>query len=174
LAVQFLRRVASRDRSRFVSEALAARLEARDVELIRACEIANQDLDVAEIEKEFDGNRRRNGRTMEVIPERGDIWWVALDPVLGSEIRKTRPCVVISVKVLNERRRTVIVLPLSSSPKASPPILIPVSCDGHPAVAVTDKVRAVAKERLGGRLGAVTTEEMAALEDGLRQIMQLG
>ena len=108
-----------------------------------------------------------------MIPERGEIWWVALGPALGLEIRKTRPCVVVSVKVLNERRRTVIVVPLSSSPKASPPILIPVSCDGHPAVAVTDKVRAVAKERLGGRLGAVTTEEMAALEDGLRQIMQL-
>ena len=55
LAVQFLRRVASRDRSRFVSEALAARLEARDAALIRACEIANQDQDVAEIEKELDG-----------------------------------------------------------------------------------------------------------------------
>ncbi len=55
LAVRFLRRVASRDRSRFVSEALAARLEERDVALIRACEIANQDLDVAEIEREFDG-----------------------------------------------------------------------------------------------------------------------
>ena len=54
LAVQFLRRVASRDRSRFVSEALAARLEERNVELIRACEIANQDVDAAEIEREFD------------------------------------------------------------------------------------------------------------------------
>jgi len=55
LAVQFLRRVASRDRSRFVSEALAARLEERDAALIRACEIANQDVDVAEIEREFGG-----------------------------------------------------------------------------------------------------------------------
>jgi hypothetical protein len=55
LAVQFLRRVASRDRSRFVSEALAARLEARDVALTRACEIANQDLDVVKVEREFDG-----------------------------------------------------------------------------------------------------------------------
>jgi mRNA interferase MazF len=97
---------------------------------------------------------------MEAIPERGDIWWVALDPTLGSEIRKTRPCVVVSVKVLNERRRTVI--------------LIPISCDGRPAVAVSDQMRAVAKERLRGRLCVVTTEEMAALEDGLRQIMQLG
>ena len=77
---------------------------------------------------------------MEVIPERGDIWWVSLDPTLGSEIRKTRPCVVISVKALNERRRTVIVVPLSSSPKTSPPILIPISCDGYPAMAVSDQI----------------------------------
>ena len=55
LAVQFLRRVASRDRSRFVSEALAARFEVRDAALIRACETANQDMDLAEIEKELDG-----------------------------------------------------------------------------------------------------------------------
>src|ERR1022692_2369892 len=108
---------------------------------------------------------------MEVIPERGDIWWVALDPTLGSEIRKTRPCVVVSVKVLNERRRTVIVVPLSSSPRASPPILIPIRCDGRSAVAVSDQIRAVAKERLHSRLGVVADEEMAALEDGLRQIM---
>jgi hypothetical protein len=57
LAVQFLSRVASRDRSRFVSEALAARLRERDLELIRACETANQDLEVAEIEKDFDAIR---------------------------------------------------------------------------------------------------------------------
>lgn len=57
LAAQFLRRVASRDRSRFISEALAARLRERDLELVRACEAANQNLDVAEIEKDFDGIR---------------------------------------------------------------------------------------------------------------------
>ena len=109
-----------------------------------------------------------------MIPERGDIWWVALDPTLGSEIRKTRPCVVISVKVLNETRRTVIVVPLSTSPRTSPPILIPISCEGQSAMAVTDQIRAVAKERLRSRLGVVTTEEMTELEEGLRQIMQLG
>ena len=111
---------------------------------------------------------------MEVIPERGEIWWVALDPSLGSEIRKTRPCVVVSVRVLNERRRTVIVVPLSSSPKASPPILIPITCDGQPAVAVSDQIRAVTKERLRSRLGVVAEEELAVLADALRQIMQLG
>ena len=110
---------------------------------------------------------------MEIVPERGEIWWVALDPALASELRKTRPCIVVSARVLNERRRTVIVVPLSSSAKASPPILIPITCDGRPAVAVSDQIRAVAKERLRSRLGTVTMDEMAALEDGLRQIMQL-
>ena len=109
-----------------------------------------------------------------MIPERGEIWWVALDPTLGSEIRKTRPCVVVSLKVLNERRRTVIVVPLSSSPKASPPILIQITCEGRPAVVVSDQIRAVAKERLRARIGVVEEDEMAALEDGLRTIMQLG
>jgi mRNA interferase MazF len=78
------------------------------------------------------------------------------------------------MNVLNERRRTVIVVPLSSSPKASPPILIPITCDGRPVVAVSDQIRAVAKERLLSRLGVVSEAEMLVLEDGLRQIMQLG
>ena len=54
LALQLLERVGSRDRSRFVSEALAARLAERDLALIRACEIANQDLNIAELETEFE------------------------------------------------------------------------------------------------------------------------
>ena len=57
LAAQFLSRVASRDRSRFVSEALVARLAECDAALIRACEIANRDSDVVEIERELDGLR---------------------------------------------------------------------------------------------------------------------
>lgn len=57
LANQFLRRVGSRDRSRFVSEALAARLAERDLLLIRSCEIANGDPEVNKIVNEFDGIR---------------------------------------------------------------------------------------------------------------------
>ncbi len=108
-----------------------------------------------------------------MIPQRGEVWWVALDPTLGSEIRKTRPCVVVSVNILNERRRTVVVVPLSSSPRAGPPIMIPVTCGGQRAVAVSDQLRAVAKERLRTRIGVLKEEELAALDDGLRQILNL-
>ena len=54
LAAQLVLRVSSRDRSRFVSEALAARLQERELALARACEIANEDLDVTAIERDFD------------------------------------------------------------------------------------------------------------------------
>ncbi len=107
-------------------------------------------------------------------PERGEIWWVTLDPTVGSEIRKTRPCVIVSVNILNARRRTVVVVPLSSSPRAVPPVMIPVTCDGQPAAAVTDQIRAVAKERLRARVGVISEDELAAINDGLRQIINTG
>ena len=108
-----------------------------------------------------------------MTPRRGEVWWVALDPTLGSEIRKTRPCVVIGTNVLNERRLTVVIVPLSSGSQAAPPLLIPVVCAGRRAVAVIDQVRAVTKERFTRRLGELSPEELAAVEDGLRLVLEL-
>lgn len=96
-----------------------------------------------------------------------------LDPTLGSEIKKTRPCVVMTTDILNRHRRTVVVIPLSSSPEASPPLLIPVICAGQRAVAVLDQIRAVSKERLYERMGALPQVNMQALEAGLREILEL-
>lgn len=61
LAAQFLSRVPSRERSRFVTEALVARLREREQDLIRACDLANQDQDAAEIEREFEEMRDEIG-----------------------------------------------------------------------------------------------------------------
>jgi mRNA interferase MazF len=108
------------------------------------------------------------------MPQRGEIWWVQLDPTVGAEIRKSRPCLVVSTNVINERRRTVIVIPLSSSPQPSPPLLVPVVCAGRAAVAVVDQIRAVSKERLDRMIASVSNEEMEAIENGLRQILELG
>jgi mRNA interferase MazF len=79
----------------------------------------------------------------------------------------------MSTDIVNERRRTVIVLPLSTSPGPSPPLLISVQCAGRPVVAVVDQLQAVAKERLGTLVGIASPEEMAAIEDGLRRILEL-
>jgi len=106
-------------------------------------------------------------------PRRGEVWWVRLDPTLGSEIKKTRPCLVVGTNVLNERRHTVVVVPLSSAPQAAPPVLVPVVCMGRSAVAVVDQIRAVAKERLTRQMGRISTADLAAVEDALRLVLEL-
>jgi mRNA interferase MazF len=108
------------------------------------------------------------------MPRRGEIWWVRLDPTVGAEIRKSRPCLIVSTNIINERRKTVVVIPLSSSPQPGPPLLIPLVCGGRTAVAVVDQIRAVSKERLGRMIGSVSSEDMGAVENGLRRILELG
>jgi len=108
-----------------------------------------------------------------VEAQRGEIWWVSLDPVLGSEVAKTRPCVILTGNVFNRLRRTVVVIPLSSSPQAGAPLLVPVRCEGREVVAVTDQVRAVAKQRLQRRLGELSVEDMKAVEQGVRDVLEL-
>jgi mRNA interferase MazF len=107
------------------------------------------------------------------MPRRGEVWWVSLDPTKGSEIAKTRPCLVLSTDIVNERRRTVVVIPFSSSPQASPPLLVPVTCQGRRVVAVIDQIRAVAKERLEKPIEILPSDQMEAVEQALREILEI-
>src|SRR4051794_10959141 len=108
-----------------------------------------------------------------VEPRRGEIWWVRLDPTLGSEIAKIRPCVILSGNVFNRLRRTVVVIPLSSSPQPSPPLLVAVRCDGRDVVAVTDQVQSIAKQRLDRLLGELSSEHLDVVEQGVREVLEL-
>ena len=104
---------------------------------------------------------------------RGDIWWVGLDPTQGSEIKKTRPCIVLSHDTLNRLRRTVIVVPLSSAAQVHPPITVSLSCQGKPAVAIVDQIRAVARHRLKERIEAASSEDVAAVTEALRTVLNI-
>ena len=104
---------------------------------------------------------------------RGDIWWVGLDPTQGSEIRKTRPCLVITYDVLNDLRRTVVVIPISSSAEPHPPITVAVTCQGKPGVAIVDQIRAVAKHRFRSRIKRATETDIIAVTNALSQILCL-
>ncbi len=109
-----------------------------------------------------------------MTPRRGEVWWVRLDPTVGSEIGKRRPCLVITTNVLNDRRRTIVVVPLSSSARAGSPLNVPVRCAKRDVVAVTDQVRAVSKDRFDRRLTALTVDDLEAVEQALREILELG
>ena len=104
---------------------------------------------------------------------RGNVYWVDLDPTRGSEIRKMRPCVLVGATPINQARRTVVAVPLSTVGKPRPPIVVPVSFLGKQVVAVCDQIRAVDKTRLIKEAGALSREDLEALDLGLRQVLSL-
>lgn len=104
---------------------------------------------------------------------RGDVYWVDLNPTKGSEINKKRPCVIVSATPINRARNTVIVVPLSTAARARPPIVINVECLGKQVTAVCDQIRTVDKRRLVKAAGNLSADDMDALEDSLRQILLL-
>ncbi len=105
--------------------------------------------------------------------QRGELWWVNLDPTQGSEIKKTRPCLVISHNSVNRLRKTVVVIPLSSSAREHPPITVKVSCKGKQVVAVIDQIRSVAKHRLKGRIDNIENNEMSDIIKALTEILDI-
>ena len=104
---------------------------------------------------------------------RGNVYWVVLDPTRGSEIRKMRPCVLVGATPINQARRTVVVVPLSTVGKPRPPIMVPVSCLEKQVVAVCDQIRAVDKTRLIKRAGSLSKEDLETLDFGLRQVLSI-
>lgn len=105
--------------------------------------------------------------------KRGEVWWVNLDPTIGAEIRKKRPCVLMGATQVNQARRTVVVVPLSTSGKARPPLTIPVTCLGKKVVAVSDQIRAIDKTRLIEMAGTLSDEDIVALAEGLKRVLVL-
>ena len=93
--------------------------------------------------------------------KRGDIWLVNLDPTIGSEIQKTRPCVVVSPPELHNHLRTVMVAPMTS--KGFPaPFRVPVTHAGTKGLIVLDQLRTVDKLRLTKKLGALQPKTLGA------------
>lgn len=91
---------------------------------------------------------------MDVVVSRFDVFLVRLDPAEGREIRKTRPCLVISPDEMNQHIDTVIVAPMTT--KGRPyPTRIPVRFKGKSGQIVLDQIRTVDKSRLVKRVGKI-------------------
>ncbi|TAL55833.1 type II toxin-antitoxin system PemK/MazF family toxin [Pandoraea sp.] len=90
---------------------------------------------------------------------RGEVWLVALDPTLGSEIQKTRPCVVVSPPEMHDHLRTVIVAPMTSKGRSAP-FRIPVTFKRKQGLILLDQIRTVDKVRLVKKEGAVADKTL--------------
>lgn len=101
--------------------------------------------------------------------KRGDVWLVTLDPTVGGEIRKTRPCVVVSPDELNAGLRTVFVAPLTSG---SRPARFRVASNfrGEAGLIVAEHLRSVDKGRLIRHLGRLDTATLARLLGVMREL----
>lgn len=101
--------------------------------------------------------------------KRGDVWLAALDPTVGSEIQKTRPCLIISPAEIHDHLRTVIVAPMTSGSRPAG-FRVPVTFQGVSGLILLEQSRALDKQRLVKRLGSVSG---SVLKQALRTLREL-
>lgn len=99
----------------------------------------------------------------------GDIWLAQLDPTLGSEIHKTRPCVVISPDEMNAHLRTVIVAPMTTGSRPAR-FRIALTFQGKHGLIVLDQIRTLDRVRLVKRLGALRGQTLSLTLETLRSM----
>jgi mRNA interferase MazF len=100
-------------------------------------------------------------------PRRGDVVWVNLDPVGGTEIRKTRLAVIVSNDCCNEYGARVVVLPITRNVDSLYPGEAMVDVKGRPGRALGDQIRSIDKRRLKARVSSLTADEMARIDEAL-------
>lgn len=102
---------------------------------------------------------------------RGQVWLAALDLTVGSEIQKTRPCVIVSPPEMNDYLRTVIVAPMTTGSRPAPH-RISITFQGVEGLILLDQVRTLDKQRLVRRLGTVPPALLANALAVLREIFE--
>lgn len=100
---------------------------------------------------------------------RGEIWLVNLDPTVGSEIKKSRPCVVVSPAEMHNHLRTVIVAPMTTKSRTAP-FRIGVRFGGKNGLILLDQLRSVDKTRLAKKLGTVSAKTLTSTLSVLQEV----
>ena len=100
---------------------------------------------------------------------RGEVWWVAFDPSIGTEIQKTRPAIIVSNNASNRRLNGVVVVPVTSNVQRVYPGQTVVNVDGRASKARVDQIKAADKSRLKSFICGLTDEEMAEVDQAIKQ-----
>ena len=101
--------------------------------------------------------------------KRGDIWLVALDPTIGSEIRKSQPCMVVSPPEMHDYLRTLIVAPMTTGSHPAP-FRVRIQFQGKTGLILLDQIRSLDKARLVKRLGSTSQATLTAVLQTLQDV----
>ena len=101
---------------------------------------------------------------------RGDVWWVRLNPTVGHEIQKTRPCLIVSPDVMNRSGVSIIVPLTGGGPHRR--FRVPTSVAKKPGAAAVDQVRVIDHARLGRRIGEAEQKVLQAVLATLREMFE--
>ena len=101
--------------------------------------------------------------------KRGEIWLAALDPTVGSEIKKTRPCVIVSPSEMHDYLKTVIVAPMTTGSKPAP-YRVAVTFRRKTGLILLDQIRTIDKTRLVKKMGATTNQTLTDLLQTLQEV----
>jgi mRNA interferase MazF len=102
-------------------------------------------------------------------PLRDEIWLVSLDPTQGSEMRKTRPCLVVSPDEMNRHLRTILIAPMTTVERAHP-TRVPLTFQSKHGQVALDQVRAVDRQRLVRRIGKISAATAQAVSSVLLEM----
>jgi len=106
------------------------------------------------------------------IVSRGEIWLINLNPTLGSEIKKTRPCVVVSPQDMNDHLRTIIIAPMTTKGRSAG-FRVPITHDGKKGLILLDQMRAIDKTRLVKKLGTIGAKTLHSTLNTLQETFAL-
>jgi mRNA interferase MazF len=107
----------------------------------------------------------------EVAVQRGEVWLAALDPTIGAEIQKTRPCVVVSPPEMHDFLRIVTIAPMTTGSRPAP-YRITLRFRGKDGLILLDQLRTLDKLRLVRRLGVVTGNTLRLTLAALREMFE--
>ncbi len=99
--------------------------------------------------------------------KRGEVWWVEFDPAVGTEIRKTRPAVIVSNDAANRHLARVVVIPATSNAERIYPGEALIQINGTRCKAMSDQIMAADKKLLKQRIATLTPAEIKSLEKAM-------
>lgn len=111
---------------------------------------------------------------MSINVKRGEVYWVNLDPTIGTETKKTRPAVILSNNSQNMVGYRFIIAPITSNVVKIFPFEVRISLNGNLSKVLVDQIRTIDKLRLGNKVWELSVDELYEVESAIRLVLQMG